>query len=216
MFRVEDIPYIPRPAKPTPRDRPLSRAEVKRLLLAAKNVPHLYIALLLMLGTAGRATAILELTWDRVDFHKWTIDLRVKSSGPKKGRATVPMNPGLRRALLEWKETSDTNAVVTFNGSPIKSIKTAFNTAINNANLDNVRQHDLRHTAAVWMLEGDSSIQRISQYLGHSSLDQTFKVYARYQPGFLKAEANSWLLRGLCGCAGLRSVHDHTRCCVVG
>ncbi|MGY3436822.1 MULTISPECIES: tyrosine-type recombinase/integrase [unclassified Marinovum] len=71
----------------------------------------------------------------------------------------------------------------------MKSIKTAFYAALERAGLQDVRVHDIRHTSAVWMLESGSSIQRISQYLGHSSIQQTFKVYARYQPDFLRAEA---------------------------
>jgi hypothetical protein len=47
------------------------------------------------------------------------------------------------------------------------------------------------------MLEAGSSIQRISQYLGHSNLSQTFKVYARYQPHYLREEANALDVTGL-------------------
>ncbi|MEG3661384.1 site-specific integrase [Celeribacter halophilus] len=189
MIPAEDVPFIPRPSKPAPRDRPLTRKEVAQLLHAAKTVPHLYIAILLLLGTAGRVSAILELEWKRIDFENDTIDLRVESNSPRKGRAIVPMNAGLKNELLEWRNMSDCNRVVAFNDTPIKSIKTAFNAAVKRAGLTNVRIHDIRHTAAVWMLESGSTIQRISQYLGHSSIQQTFKVYARYQPDFLRAEA---------------------------
>lgn len=189
LINPDDVPYIERPSKAAPRDRPLSREEVSRLLKASKAVPHLHMAILLLLGTAGRVSAVLQLEWDRVDFSKNTIDLRLDSNGPTKGRAMVPMNPGLREELLKWKAISSSQYVVSFSGEPIKSIKTAFTTALAASGLENVRIHDLRHTAAVWMLRAGSSIQRISQYLGHTSLDQTFKVYARYQPDFLRAEA---------------------------
>lgn len=189
IISAEDVPYIPRPAKPAPRDRPLTREEIAKLLFAAKEVPHLYITLLLLLGTAGRVTAVLELEWSRVNFDKDTIDLRVNKKGPRKGRAIVPMNAGLKQELLKWREMSDCRHVVSFHDKPIKSVKTAFTAAHDKAGLKDVRIHDIRHTAAVWMLEAGSSIQRISQYLGHTTIDQTFKVYARYQPDFLRAEA---------------------------
>ena len=189
MITAEDVPFIPRPAKPAPRDRPLSRQEIAKLLFAAKQAPHLYITLLLLLGTAGRVTAVLELEWSRVNFNKDTIDLRVSKQGPRKGRAIVPMNAGLKQELLKWREMSDCRHVVSFHDKPIKSVKTAFGAALDKAGLKGVRLHDIRHTAAVWMLEAGSSIQRISQYLGHTTIDQTFKVYARYQPDFLRAEA---------------------------
>jgi|GEM_PF-213455 len=195
MINPEDKPNVTRPSKPQPRDRKLSRQEVSALLAAAEQTPHLFVAILLMLGTAGRVSAILDLTWDRVDFDARTIDLRLNTSGTRKGRAKVPMNPGLRRALLEWRKisqpTSACNHVIVYGRQPVKSLKTAFKATVRRANLSNVRPHDLRHTAAVWMLEAGSSIQRISQYLGHSTLDQTFRVYARYQPDFLRAEADA-------------------------
>ncbi len=189
MIPAEDVPYIPRPAKPAPRDRPLTRQEASRLLLAAREVPHLYITLLILFGSAARATAAFELEWSRVDFVKDTIDLRVNAQGPRKGRAIVPMNAGLKAELLKWREISDCKNVISFNDKPIRTVKTAFTTALEKANLKGIRIHDIRHTAAVWMLEAGSSIQRISQYLGHTTIDQTFKVYARYQPDFLRAEA---------------------------
>jgi integrase len=196
LISRDDAPYIPRPQKPAPRDRVLSRSEAAALLQSSKSTPHLFVVIALLLGTAGRISAILELTWDRVDFTKNVIDLRVNTTGPRKGRAIVPMNPGLRHILIEWKAKASQgdlihNRVISFNEKPISSISTAFSKAVTRAELENVRVHDLRHTAAVWMLEAGSSIQRISQYLGHTTLDQTFKVYARYQPDFLRPEADA-------------------------
>ena len=191
LIPADEIPYIQRPSKPEPRNLPLDRSDVKKLLKASESTPHLYIAILLLLGTAGRTTAVLELEWSRIDFKKNIIDLRLIGNGPRKGRAVVPMNPGLRKALLVWKEKSSCTHVVSFNERPVSSIKTAFNTALKKAKLENVRLHDIRHTSAVWMLQAGSSISRISQYLGHSSEHQTQKVYARYQPDFLRAEAES-------------------------
>ena len=51
------------------KDRFLTEAEVDRLVDAA-NEPHVRLAILLMLNTAGRVGAILDLTWDRVDFRR--------------------------------------------------------------------------------------------------------------------------------------------------
>lgn len=200
IIAAEDVPFIPRPPQAPPRDRPLSKEEAFRLLQASKEVRHLYITILLLLGTGGRISAVLELEWARVNFAADTIDLRLDTENPRKGRAKVPMNKGLKNELLKWKEVNESPYVVSYADKPVKSIKKAFTSAVTRGKLTNIRIHDLRHTAAVWMLEAGSSIQRISQFLGHSSLDQTFKVYARYQPNFLRAEAAALdvtaLLRG--------------------
>ncbi|MFZ7090789.1 tyrosine-type recombinase/integrase [Primorskyibacter sp. 2E233] len=187
----DDIPYIPRPSKPAPRDRPLSKNEAAALIKEAKQTPHLFVAILLLLGTAGRVSAVLELEWDRVDFKSQTIDLRTNAQGTRKGRAKVPMNPFLRDQLLEWKAKTNCSFVVSYNDQSVSSIRTSFKKAVKRAGLKDVRIHDLRHTAAVWMLEEGSTIQKISQFLGHTTLDQTFKVYARYQPDYLRQEADA-------------------------
>ena len=67
--RIARAPYIERPPKPAPKDRWLTHVEIAALLAAA-TAPHIKLAILLMLSTAGRVGAILELTWDRVDLDR--------------------------------------------------------------------------------------------------------------------------------------------------
>jgi hypothetical protein len=53
-------------------------------------------------GQAGRAAAILGLTWDRVDFAQDKINLEhPEIQVPHKGRAIVPMTRTLKVRLLE-------------------------------------------------------------------------------------------------------------------
>ena len=95
------IPFAPaveRSAKPAPKDRWLTRSECEKLIAAADE-HHVKLATLLVLATAGRVGAILELTWERVDFDRGIINLRTTGTGPRKGRAAVPMNDVLRAAL---------------------------------------------------------------------------------------------------------------------
>lgn len=68
-------------------------------LIAADCEPHIRLAILLMLTTAARVGAVLDLTWDRVDMERGQINLRVDQEGPRKGRAVVPINGTLRAAL---------------------------------------------------------------------------------------------------------------------
>ena len=101
---VDKAPHVFRPNKPAPKERYLTKAEIDRLLVADCE-PHIKLAIQLMLSTAGRVGAVLELTWDRVDFAGGRIDLRVETEGPRKGRAVVPINPTLRAALTTAKAT---------------------------------------------------------------------------------------------------------------
>lgn len=185
---IQHAPKVERPQKPAPKDRWLTHEEAQRLIAAA-DAHHIRLAIRLMLETAGRIGAILELKWEKVDLENKVIDLRTTEAGPRKGRATVPMNEGLRAELATAKAAALTDYVVEWAGQPIKSIKTGFNAACRKAGLTGVSPHTLRHTAAVHLAAGGRPMERISQYLGHSNTSVTERVYARFAPQHLREEA---------------------------
>lgn len=186
---IAKAPDIERPAKPAAKTRWLSDAEIQKLL-AAKAAPHIKLAILLMLSTAARVGAVLDLTWDRVDFDNGVINLQLDAVGPRKGRAVVPMNAGLRAALKTAEAAAMTDYVVEWAGEQVKSIKTGFNAAVRDAGLTGVSPHVLRHSAAVHLAVAGTPMSRIAQYLGHTSTAVTERVYARFAPEHLREEAN--------------------------
>jgi integrase len=183
---IDFAPHIERPQKPAPKSRHLTRAEIARLL-AAPCEPHIRLAILFLLGTGARVGALLELTWDRVDFARAQIDLRLDAEGPRKGRAVVAMNAGLRVALLDAKRAALTDHVIEWTGKPVRSIRKGFARACTGAKLSGIGLHVLRHTAAVHMAEAGVSMDLISQVLGHSNVQITARVYARFSPGHMQA-----------------------------
>ena len=185
---IERAPNIELPAKPAPVDRYLTDAEITKLLTADAE-PHIRLAILLMLTTAGRVGAILDLTWDRVDFDRNQINLRVDSEGPRKGRAVVPMNSTLRAALAKSAEEATCDFVIEWASGPVKSIRKGFTTTVNNAGLKAVTPHVCRHTAAVRMASAGIPMQKISQYLGHSNTSITERTYARFAPDHMSDAA---------------------------
>jgi len=188
---IDRAPKIERPSKPDAMDRYLTRDEAHRILAAAKT-PHLQTAIHLMLGTAARITALLELTWDRVDLEKKLIHLRNPDDKAKrKGRAIVPINSSLTAALKEARKGALTEFVVEWAGQPVKSLKRSIATAAKEAGLEDVSAHVFRHTAAVWMAEAGVPMEEISQYLGHSNVEITRRVYARYSPDYLRNAASA-------------------------
>lgn len=178
---IERAPYIELPQKPAPKDRYLTDAEITKLLTAEME-PHVRLAIMLMLATAGRVSAVLELTWDRVDFDRNQIDLRVDADGPRKGRAVVPMTSTLRAALSKAAEDALSDYVIEWAGGRIGSLRTGFSKAVKNAGLSGVTPHVLRHTAGVKMAAAGVPMQKISQFLGHSNTSVTERVYARFAP----------------------------------
>lgn len=188
MRLIDFAPHVFRPNKPAPKDRFLTHAEIQRLR-AADCEPHVRLAIELMLATAGRIGAILELTWDRVDMERRQIDLRLDAEGPRKGRATVPINDTLMAALAVAREAALSEHVIEWAGGPVKSIRRGFVRAVTGAKLANVGQHTLRHTAGVHMAAGGMPMHKISQYMGHSNTSVTERCYARFAPDHMRDAA---------------------------
>lgn len=191
--KAKMIPHpvsLERPSKPPPRNERLTKREGRRLAEAA-DTPHIKLAIELMIGTTARSGAVLDLTWDRVDFQHGRIKLAVEGEEGRKGRATVPMTRRLRRALEEARKAALTNYVIEWGGKQVGSIKTGFARAVTRAGLEGVTPHVLRHSAATWMAEDGVSMEEIAQYLGHRDVATTRRIYARFTPDHLRRAAES-------------------------
>lgn len=177
---------VDRPTKPPPRDRRLTRPEVRRLLEAAEY-PHVRLAIALMAGTAARIGAILDLTWDRVDFERGLIDYaNPVDKKRRKGRATVPIAPDLLPRLQEARRAANSEFVVEWAARQVGSIKRGFARAVARAGLKDVTPHVLRHTAASLMAEKGVPMTEIAAVLGHSDSRVTERVYAKFSPTYLR------------------------------
>lgn len=187
---IQRAPAIEMPPSPPPRERYLTRAEAQSLIASAVD-PHVRLAILLMLTTAGRIGAILELTWDRVDLERRLIKLATNDIGPRKGRATVPINDTLMAALQDARAAALSRYVIEWGGRQVGSIKTGFNAAVTRAGIEHCTPHDLRRTAGRFMAEAGVPIEEIAQYLGHSNPNVTRSTYAQFSPDHLRKASGS-------------------------
>lgn len=189
----KEAPTIPAPPPSKPRERYLTHEEARRLL-GHISTPHVKLFVTLALATGARMGALLDLTWDRVDFEHGTIDLNPAGREiTNKRRTIVPMNKRAREALLEAKAGALTGYVIEYGGKPVASVKTAIAAAARRSGVA-CSPHVFRHTAGVWMAQADVPMQKIAQFLGHTSTRVTESVYARYSPRFMAdaADALEW------------------------
>jgi integrase len=178
--RIAQASHIERPQKPPAKDRYLTREEAE-VLLDATLMPHIRLFVILAITTAARASALLDLTWDRCDMERRLIHLgNPDAKGRRKGRATVPMNDTARAALAEAKMGARSPFVIEWAGAKVGKVRKGIESATRRAGLENVSPHVLRHTAAVWMAESGTPMSEIAQYLGHTSTAVTERVYARF------------------------------------
>lgn len=176
------------PPASKPRDRHLTKQEARDLIEAIET-PHVRLFVELALATGARMSAILDLTWDRVDLKRGTVDLMPPGRHQtNKRRVVVPLNERALKALQDAHKGALTDHVIEYAGQPVKSVKKAIASAARRSGIP-VSPHVFRHTAGVWMAEADTPMQKISQYLGHTSTRITEQVYARYSPSFQRDAA---------------------------
>lgn len=166
------------------RSRWLTRDEADRLL-ASCIAPHVRLFVMLGLHTGARPGAILELTWDQVDFERRLIDYGEVLGG--KPRAVVPINDDLLPALIEAREAATTDRVIEYAGRGISRIRDTIAATAARAELPPLTPHDLRRTAGHWLMQAGSSIEEVAAVLGHRDTATTHRVYARLYPEHLRA-----------------------------
>lgn len=178
---IEDSPMrkVRKPKEPRGRVRFLSDDERKRLLEACKESesPVLYPIVILALSTGMRLGEILNLTWDDVELDKGFLILHETKNNE---RRRVPVTGLALRELAKVNKIRriDTKLIFPGNvkGKPIY-IRPAWEKAVEKAEIEDFRFHDLRHSAASYLAMNGASLSEIAEVLGHKTLHMV-KRYA--------------------------------------
>lgn len=193
----------------------LDENQVRSLLLAAKG-KRLEALYKLAVTTGLREGEILGLKWSDLnwDTHQLNIQRQVQRvqktglvfSDPKTaaGRRMILLGPGTvsslkdhyKRQLFErefmGKQWQDNDLIFpSSHGSPLdpSNLLRQFKELLREANIPDIRFHDLRHTAASLMLKQGISIKVVQERLGHSDAAMTLNVYSHTIPGMQKEAA---------------------------
>jgi integrase len=164
--------------EPAHRTRYLDRAAEAENLLAA-CAEHLRPIVVAALATGLRRGNLLALDWSQVDLRHRVITVRVKDRKPGGKVLTVPIIPALLGELTALGPKTR-GPVFTLNGNPVGSVKTAFNAACRRAGIRGFRFHDLRHTAASWLVQAGVPLDVVRDILGHADVRTTMR-YAHRQ-----------------------------------
>jgi integrase len=208
------------PESGKPRDRFLEWEEIDRLLAAARlrrvdgKISRVELFIHLALGTAGRESAIYDLTYGRCDYARRTIDLDDGARLPgDKGRAKVYMSDDLFAVLRQAESESDHSIprdkrlVMIHKATVWPTMQRVVYdaglapqgwtppTRYEQPKKTGISPHILRHTAATHMVSGGIPLAKVAKYLGNS-LAMVEKVYSHLQPDHLK-DAAAIMSRGL-------------------
>lgn len=167
------------------RTRYLTPAEADRLLLAAPA--HLQGVIAVALYTGARLREILSLTWADVDLAARVMTIRRETAKSGKTR-TVPIIPELHAVLSALRRGRADQLLFTWNERPLRSVRTAFESACRKAGLEEVVFHSLRHTFAAHAVMNGLDLRRLQRYLGHSTVAVTER-YGHLSPQHLQEGA---------------------------
>lgn len=168
---VKDLdPY----REPPGRVRFLAPEEITRLLAACPA--HFRPIVVLALNTGMRRGEILGLTWSQIDMKAGTATLRLTKNGRCR---VVPLNQTVLASLEELRGGRTAGHVfLTSLGHPhpMKDFRSVWKRVLAKAGIANFHFHDLRHTAASYLMMATKDPYVVKEILGHSTLAMT----ARY------------------------------------
>ncbi len=172
---LDDSPMrkVTKPKEPRGRIRFLNDEERTRLLQACKDSehPYLYIVVVMALSTGMRQGEMMNLTWKDVHFEAKKIVLQTTKNGE---RRVVPLVSHAYDLLLAHSKLRrlDTFLLFPSQQDPQKpaDLRYAWETALEAAQVENFRFHDLRHTAASYLAMNGATLAEIAEVLGHKTL----------------------------------------------
>jgi integrase len=155
--------------------------------------------ILIGLYTGTRATAIAKASTRKQEGRSF-VDLNngifyrlsEGQSETRKRQPPVPIPPRLLAHLRRWESKGVTGEyLIEWNRQPVKSVKTAFKTAVRLAGLPGqISPHTLRHTAATWLMQAGVDKWEAAGFLGMTvaTLD---RVYGHHHPDHLRSAARA-------------------------
>ncbi|GCB03254.1 tyrosine-type recombinase/integrase [Ralstonia sp. SET104] len=199
LVNTNPMREIRKPANGKPRERRVSRQELRRILHAARFAPDLQAIIILALETGMRRSEILSLEWQHVDLEKRVLWLPLTKNGDAR---TVPLSIEATKTL-ETRPQQTEGKLFSKNGT---SLSGAFQRAVHRARqtyewerktegvfpsdlehdpfLRNLRFHDLRHERISSLVEGGFNLIEVAAISGHRTM-QCLKRYSHLQTALL-------------------------------
>lgn len=159
------------------RDRWLDNSELTRLWKVLDHysyhlTSHLFKLLIL---TGARKGEVMNATWDQFNLEKG-IWIKPSHLTKQKRSEHLPLSKKTLDVLNDIRMFEKDSAYLfpgRVAGEPIKEIKTFWKKVIKEAELQDVRIHDLRHTHASHLVSSGLSLSIVGKLLGHTQASTT-------------------------------------------
>ena len=133
--------------------------------------PKMKLLVLMALGTGARKSELLNLRWSDIDFGRKVARLAdSKNTEPR----TMPLPKPVIGELTRWREVG-TGLVFPSDKKPSQpfEFRKHWDKLLINAGVENFRFHDLRHSAASYLVMSGATLHETAAILGHKSLATT-------------------------------------------
>ncbi|MBW6524611.1 site-specific integrase [Sphingomonas sp. RHCKR47] len=157
------------------RERYVTAEEAARLVAAAAASRNKQLSAIvnLLLLTGMRVSELLSARWANVDLDRRTLFVPISKTGRSRhvplAQAAVDVIAGLKRGEFLFPNPRDPSKHLT-------TIKHGWHTVRDAAGLPDLRIHDLRHSAASFMVNSGVDLFAVGKVLGHANVAST----ARY------------------------------------
>jgi len=194
--------------------QPLTPEQVQALLASSAD-DSLHPLWVLLVTTGLRIGEATGLEWQHIDLDRGTLVVRQalqRQQGkgwvlvePKTGRSrrTVCLAGGTIEALRRHRDRQKltgaeprwdgkTLVFCTGSGKPLapSNIRRSLHRTLKQASLPLIRVHDLRHTAATYLLSVGTHPKVVQELLGHSTVTLTLDTYSHVLPALHKQVAS--------------------------
>ena len=160
-----------------------------------KHLNFTSIGILIALNTGLRVGEICALCWEDIDIDNHVLYVkntvsRIRTAAdrcqwiietPKTASSLrmIPISNALLEALLQIREISNTNYIVSDTESFVnpRTFEYRYHKVIGESKVTDINFHALRHTFATRCVEGGMDIKTLSEILGHSNVSITLSTY---------------------------------------
>jgi len=176
-LRTNPVHELSDRTEPPHRVRWLSDDERKALLESCKasECSLLHVLVTMAITTGARLGELLRLRWSDIDFTACTATLLTT----KNGESRVLTLPTPAIAVLKPVQQVGNGMVFPSEKNPHRpfEFRPHWNAALKAAGIENFRFHDLRHTAASYLVMNGATLHEAGEVLGHKR-PETTKRYA--------------------------------------
>jgi integrase len=162
------------------RERYVKQSELPKLIKAIENEPNIHVrgVFWLYLLTGLRKNELLRAKWEHIDWDRK--ELVVEEN--KSDRTHYAPLSSEAISILQTLPKLDDNPYIfpgRKSGKPLVNIAKAWRRVRKQAEMEDVRLHDLRRTLGSWLAQDGKSLPLIGKILNHSDTKAT-QIYARF------------------------------------